>query len=152
MTMTVQTLGDREEIRELRHRFGAALDTRDWPAFEALFTPDATGDFRSFGVPSAATALPELVQMFRRSFARPADELATQQVVSNFLIEIHGNSATSSSYLEGHHRIAGHSDGEEVTLRARYDDELVRTAHGWRISRTTLHVISVSGNAAILAG
>lgn len=150
--MDVLELTDREQIRELRQRFGVALDTRDWPAFEALFTPDATGDFRSFGVVSDATPLPELIAMFRASFARPVEELQTQQVITHVLIRVTGETATSSSYLEGHHRILGHPEGEEVTLRARYDDDLVRTVNGWRIARTTLHAISVSGNAAILAG
>jgi hypothetical protein len=33
-----------EAIRALKARYFRAMDTKDWPAFEAVFTPDATMD------------------------------------------------------------------------------------------------------------
>lgn len=150
MADDLQTLIDREAIKEVRHRFGAALDTRDWDMFASLFSDGATGDFTSFGAPGDAVPKAEIVAMFQGAFRRPAAELATQQVIGNFLIDVAGDTATSSSYLEGHHRLAGYEGGDEVTLRARYEDRLVRGDDGWKIDRTTLHVISISGNAAIL--
>ncbi len=150
MPIDVQELADREAIREVRYRFGAALDTRDWEQFAALFTDDATGDFTSVGATGAASPKDAIVGMFRAAFRLPVDRLATQQIISNVLVDVQGDTATSSSYLEGHHRLPGHAGGDDVTLRARYDDHLVRTRDGWRIGRTTLTVISVTGNPAVL--
>lgn len=147
----LQTLADREAVRDVRYRFGAALDTRDWSLFSSLFTEDATGDFTSFGVPGTEVSKTAIMRMFQGAFRRPVDELTTQQAITNVLVDVQGDAATSSSYLQGHHRLPGHEGGDDVTLRARYDDHLVRTPDGWKIDRTTLGVISITGNAAILS-
>lgn len=147
----LQTVLDRELIEQVRYRFGAALDTRDWEGFAELFTDDATGDFTSFGVAEPRVDKATIIAMFRSAFALPADRLATQQLIGNVVVEVTGDTATSRSYLHGHHRLPGHPGGDEVDLRARYDDHLVRTPTGWRIDHTVLEVISITGNAAILA-
>lgn len=149
MSDDLRFLADREAIRDVRYRFGAALDTRDWARFTALFTDGATGDFTSFGAPDPAVPRDTIVTMFQAAFRLPPDQLATQQVISNVLVDVDGDTATASSYLEGHHRLPGHDGGDDVTLRARYDDHLVRTAAGWKIHKTTLSVISITGNPAI---
>jgi hypothetical protein len=77
--------------------------------------------------------------------------MGTQQLYGNFVITVSGDTATARSYLVGHHRVAGLGGGEEMTLRAAYEDGLVRTAEGWRIRATTLRVLSLVGNAEILA-
>jgi hypothetical protein len=77
--------------------------------------------------------------------------MGTQQLYGNVVVTVTGDTATARSYLVGHHHVAGLGGGEEVTLRAAYEDRLVRTADGWRIRGTTLRVLSLVGNAAILA-
>ena len=142
---------DREELREVRARFAWTLDTRNWASFASLFTDDVDVDLSAVGVPAARLTREEVVALFRHSFRRPITEMGTQQLYGNMVVELDGDSATVRSYLLGHHHVAGMEGGEDVELRAAYTDRLVRTSVGWRITAMTLHVLSLTGNAAILA-
>lgn len=98
------------------------------------------------------TVSPEkLSTAFRGPFRRPPAEMGTQQLYGNLVVNLAGDTATARSYLLGHHHVAGLATGEDVELRAAYLDRLVRTADGWKISATTIEVLSVVGNAEILA-
>lgn len=147
----VQTLADREAIKEVRHRFALALDTRDWTVFDSLFTDAVDVDLPAFGAAHRSMPKAELVDLFRHTFRRPAAENPTQQLYGNFLIDIAGDAATCRSYLVGHHVLPGFSGGEEVTLRAQYLDHLTRTTDGWKIDATAIHVFAISGNPQIFA-
>jgi len=142
---------DRAAIEEVRHRFALALDTRDWALFGSLFADEVDADIPALGSPRRIQPKEDLIALFRHPFRRPATENPTQQLYGNFLIEVAGDTATCSSYLVGHHTIPDFAGGDEVTLRARYVDRLTRTPDGWKIAAMTLHVFSLSGNAAIFA-
>ena len=49
MTMTIQEISDRMEIQDLLVAYSTAVDTQDWKAFAALFTPDALIDYSAMG-------------------------------------------------------------------------------------------------------
>lgn len=150
MSDELQALLDREEIREVRHRFAWALDHRDWELFASLFTDDVDADLGALGV-QGTVSREELTAAFRGPFRRPPSAMGTQQLYGNLLVELAGDAATARSYLLGHHHVAGLAAGEDVELRAAYLDQLVRTADGWKISATAIEVFSVTGNAEILA-
>lgn len=142
---------DREAIRAVRARFAHALDTRDWERFAALFADEVDLDLSALGIPAGPTARGEAVALFQHAFRRPASENPTQQLYGSILVEVDGNTATCTSYLVGYHRLPGCEGGDEVTLRVRYDDRLIRAVDGWRIAGTTLHLIALTGNPGILA-
>ena len=50
---TLEQLLAIEEIRSLKHRYFHALDAKDWEAFAAIFTEDASADMREAGEPGA---------------------------------------------------------------------------------------------------
>src|SRR4051812_38628718 len=52
MVMSLQEISDRLEIQELLVRYSHSVDTRDWDAYENVFTPDAFIDYTCFGGPS----------------------------------------------------------------------------------------------------
>jgi ketosteroid isomerase-like protein len=147
----IRELADREEIKEVRNRFALALDTRDWELFDSLFADDVDADLPDLGVPRGTVPKAELLNAFSRAFRRPASEMGTQQLYGNFIIEVRGDEATSSSYFVGHHNIPGFEGGEDATLRARYVDRLVRTENGWKIAALTVHVFSIVGNPLVFA-
>ena len=153
MTDALHTLLDREAITDVRYRFALALDTRDWALFDTLFADggEVDADLSAVGSPRRTMPKAELAALFQYSFRRPASENPTQQLYGNVLIEVDGDMATCRSYLVGHHYIPGFEDGDEAVLRARYMDRLTRTLSGWKITATTLHVFSVTGNPRILA-
>jgi hypothetical protein len=151
MSDRLQQVLDRDAVTELRARFAWALDTRDWALFTSLFTPEVDLDLSELGGPAGPLPRESVTALFQRSFRRPREEMGTQQLYGNVVVAVTGDTATARSYLLGHHHVAGLSGGEEVTLRAAYEDRLVRTGGGWRIRGTTLRVLSLVGNAAILA-
>lgn len=144
---TIRSLADKAEIGALRARFGVSLDTRDWTALEDIFTDSVDTDLSQFGVPAAKMARTDFIALFKHTFRDPA--IRTQQLYSNFLIEVSGNTATCRSYLHGHHYSPGAADGEVFELRAEYVDGLIKSEHGWRIAKVTLNVISIVGNMAL---
>ena len=147
----IRELADREEIKEVRHRFALALDTRDWDLFGSLFADEVDADLPALGVPRDTVPKAKLVEVFGQSFRRPASEMGTQQLYGNFLIDVRGDEATSSSYFVGHHHVPGLEGGEDATLRARYVDRLVRTPDGWKIAALAIQVFSVVGNPRVFA-
>lgn len=151
MTDALRALIDRDQIREVRYRFGWALDTRDWELFASLFTDEVDIDLPAFGAPAGTLARAALVDLFRQPFRRPRTEMGTQQLYGNIVVDLDGDTATARSYLLGHHRVAGMDGGEDVALRAVYVDRLVRTDDGWKIRGTAIEVRSIVGNPAIFA-
>lgn len=142
---------DRVHIQEVRHSFARALDARDWALLDSLFLDEVDADLSAFGVPPGRKSRAELVGIFRHAFRRPASENPTQQLYSNFSIDVAGDQATCRSYLVGHHVLPGTPGGDEVTLRAEYVDRLRRTQDGWKLAGLTLRVLSMSGNPAVFA-
>lgn len=141
-------MDDRSEAEDMRRRFGAALDERDWAAFSALFTDRVLVDLPALGAAGSDLARQEVVDLFRHSFRRPAADNPTQQLYGNVHAEVDGDEVTCTSYLLGHHLL----DGEEAFVRGRYRDRLVRDATGgWRIAEMAFHVFSITGNPAVLA-
>jgi SnoaL-like domain len=64
----------------------------------------------------------------------------TQHMMSNFVINIDGDRATMSSYLNATHVLDAF--GSIDLANGTYVDEIVRTRRGWKISRRTLRLIS----------
>ena len=148
---TVQTLLDRDEIREIRAQFAWGLDTRDWDLVSSVFTEEVDVDLPALGAPSSRISRADLVALFQHFFQRSRAEMGTQQLYGNVVIDLDGDTATSRSCFLGHHHVPGMVGGEDASLRATYHDRLVRTDEGWKIAGTTIEVQSIVGNAAIFA-
>lgn len=145
----ITLLLQKDAIRDVRYRFGWALDTQDWPLFESLFEPEVETDFTALGAPTRRMTPQELVGMFQHAFRAPGTR--TQQLYSNFLIEVDGAAARCTSYLHGQHFTPGFPGGETFEIRAAYQDTLTRREGQWRIHGTKLVVFYVTGNAAMVS-
>jgi len=94
--MSTSTKNDvRAQIQEPRHRFGRALDQRDWDLFGSLFTDEVEADFSAFGIPAARLPRARIIDVMKHSFRR--GEMKSHQVYSNFEIEVGGDGATALS-------------------------------------------------------
>jgi ketosteroid isomerase-like protein len=142
-------LADIAGIAALRVAFGHALDTRDWPALDLIFAPEVDVDLSSFGGPAGRMSRADVAAVFRHAFRH--DHVRTFQAYSNFQVEVDGDRAQMISLLHGHHAGEGFDGGRTFDLRARYTDGLIRTPEGWRIAATTLDVIAMEGNLALVA-
>jgi hypothetical protein len=131
MTLTLQEMSDRMEIADTLVRYVYGLDQRLPAQWGAVFTPDAAMDFAPAGSGDRTTA-----QMWAVFTANDAALVSSQHLVTDMQITIEGDVATArSEYLV---TIIANVDDSTVarTLTGGvYDDELVRTPDGWRISR-----------------
>lgn len=106
-----------------------------------MFSPDATAEL--LGRESVGRVA--IVDRIRSSLA---PFVATQHIVSNHHVNVAGDSATCRCYLQAQHVRKDTDGGETFTIGGYYEDELTRTADGWRIVRRTLVATWTEGNPA----
>jgi 3-phenylpropionate/cinnamic acid dioxygenase small subunit len=125
-------------------RYCWALDTKDWAVLDSVFTEDANGDLLEDVVGRVA-----IKKRVETALSR-MDE--TQHLISNHQIVVRGDTATCRCYLQAQHvRKAAHG-GPNFIIAGRYEDELKRTADGWRITFRRLVVMWTDGNPGVSRG
>jgi len=140
---TLRLLIDERDIRSLIHRYATALDGKDWSTLRDCFTSDALVTYETIGDLHGAEAV---VATCRQALARMD---RTQHLIGNIEARVDGASATCSCYLQAQHVRLGTPGGDQNIIAGRYDDELARTATGWRISRRRLSILWTFGNLAV---
>jgi 3-phenylpropionate/cinnamic acid dioxygenase small subunit len=117
-------LADRLEIADLLNRYATALDGRDWELLASCFTEDAKVDYDTSGVFGRT----DFVEHCATGLARMK---STQHYVTNVVVAVDGDDATSASYVLAQHvRL----DDVMFTLGGTYHDTLVRAGDGWRVA------------------
>lgn len=139
----LRALLDKQEITELCYRYALSLDGRDWTGLGALFTPDANAFYLDMPPCYGYQAIEDTC----REALTPMS--ATQHLISGVVVRFDGDQARSSCYLQAQHVKAGTPGDGTFIIAGRYDDELVRTAGGWRIRERRLTLIWTSGNPAV---
>lgn len=122
-----------------------ALDSRRWELFDRIFTPDIHADYGGGAVWSDLAS-------FKRDFdtIHVPFEL-THHATANHAITVSGDGANCLSYVHARFvRHVGGSAGNFYEVTGWYDDELVRTAEGWRIARRVSRSNWANGNPAVL--
>jgi SnoaL-like domain len=132
--------GDTLAIINLINLYGFAVDTQRWELFDRIFTSDVDADF------SEKAHWHDLAS-FKADFGvfhDPFDN--TQHVMTNHLVNLAGDVAHAFTY--GSWRLVRKAtDGAALwDGTGWYDDELVRTAAGWRINKRTCRVVHWTGN------
>jgi len=134
---------DRAAIIDLLVDYTYAIDGRDWQALRSVFLPDASFDM---GV--------EVVQGVEAIIDRISGILipldASQHLVSNHQVRVQDDTATCRTYLHAQHVRKEAPGGRHYVIAGRYEDDLVRTEAGWRISHRRLVVVWREGNPAVL--
>lgn len=128
----IQELSDRLEIEDVLTRYCTAIDTKQFDDLDSVFIPDASIDYTSAGgvkgpLPEVKKWLAEVLNMFPM----------TQHSVTNFQIRIEGDSATSRCAFYNPMGLEPAEGTESMTLMffgGYYNDKLIRTSDGWRIS------------------
>jgi hypothetical protein len=134
-------LVDRAAIIDLTHIYCWALDTKDWSLLDQVFIEDA----RAFLIEDLVgrEAIKERIDGALKHMDR------TQHVVFNHQIRVDGDRALCRCYLQAQHvRKAAHG-GPNFMIGGRYEDELIRTDDGWRISFRRLVAIWSDGNPSV---
>lgn len=139
--MTPEQAADIAEIQQKIYRYGWCIDHRSFDALDAIFTPDAIVHYDVPGGvkkpwPEMKAWLPGGLRLFR----------VTQHNMSNPIVELDGDSASSTTYGHlihvQHHKDDGSSVFRHHTI---YRDAWVRTASGWCIAARTLSNLYMDG-------
>jgi ketosteroid isomerase-like protein len=126
----LQRLEDQEEIRLVLTNYGRFLDARDFASYSRLFAKDGEW-IGGFGTVKG----PAEIQAFMEKQVSGPNKGNTYHILSNFEIEVHGDTATAWSRWA---YITPGADGKPVIAQGgRYDDTLVRENGAWKFQRRT---------------
>ncbi len=117
---------DRADITELLARYAIALDRRELDAVGELFTEDGQATYSGNRLDPGRAAIVAYLQ--------PLVEVPmTQHVIGTPSITVDGDTATATSYAIVTFVREAEDGGHTAVHRGlSYDDQLVRTADGWR--------------------
>src|SRR4051812_2149702 len=125
----IQRLEDIEAIRTLMLDYGRLLDLRDLAGYSRLFAKDGewVGGFGSAKGPS------EILAFMQKNMGTGPNRNNSFHILSNFEIEVKGDSATAWSRWTF---VIPAADGKPVISQAgRYDDILIREDGRWKFKR-----------------
>jgi 3-phenylpropionate/cinnamic acid dioxygenase small subunit len=115
-------------------RYAAALDSRDWPLFRSCFTEDLEADYGSFGRWRGPREITEYMRAAHRDLG------ATLHRISNISVWWDEGQLCARCYVDAL-LMPAEAGGSVHRGIGWYDDRLVRTSDGWRISRRTFHPV-----------
>jgi 3-phenylpropionate/cinnamic acid dioxygenase small subunit len=137
---------DRLAIIDTLTSYCLALDTKDWDGLANAFTDDAEADYGELGPTLTGGAA---ITADLRGIVEPLD--TTFHLVGNFLIDLEGDSATSTTYLFAQHVFHEAVGGPIFHVTLIYHDKHLRTPDGWKIASRRLQPIWTDGNGAVAA-
>lgn len=142
----VEELQDERQIRDLYTAFSHSVDSDDSALLRTVVTEDIKADYSAdFGF--VLEGIDNFVAQTESGLGPPI----TEHLMATYDIDITGDTATGSRYV-----VAWHVDPDDPTnqfvVGARYDDILIRSADGWRISDFTFKVLFTDGDPTITQG
>jgi hypothetical protein len=148
----VKQLRDRQEIEDLAYCYAAGTDAigrgdvqGGKAIYQTCFTPNAViaasypGNDPN-GPPDLTTIGPDAWAGVVESVFAQAGYVGTQHLISNVRIQVNGNTATMTTYLNATHVLDPYTSYN--VANGTYEDVVVRTPAGWRIKQRTLRLIS----------
>jgi SnoaL-like domain len=132
---------DRQAIIDLTINYCWTLDGRDWQALREVFLPDATAMLGS-----ECAGIDAIIERVSTALHHLD---ASQHLISNHQVSVDGDTATCRCYLQAQHVRKSAENGPNFIVAGRYQDQLVRTDRGWRISRRVLTVDWTEGNPKV---
>ncbi|WBQ08450.1 nuclear transport factor 2 family protein [Kribbella sp. CA-293567] len=134
------TATDLAEIIQLHGMYADIADQKEFSRLPGLvYTDPLTLDFSAVaGIPPMETPLGAYVEVLRGAFA---PFMATHHVITGHVIKLDGDRATIHAHVRAEHWVPDETaDGgpNRWLVVGFYDNEAVRTADGWRLSRVRL--------------
>jgi 3-phenylpropionate/cinnamic acid dioxygenase small subunit len=125
-----------EDVREAQHdiaevlvAYATGIDRRDWQRFRSCFTADVIADYGDVGSWQGVDAITDFMTQVHAGMGHTLHRL------SNIAIEVADDGATAfaRSYVDNENLVPDGATGIHTT--GFYDDELVKTVAGWKISQ-----------------
>lgn len=128
---TLQSLLDREAIRDALYRYCRGIDRLDEAALRSAYWPDATDNHGAYKGSAAGFIDMALVKL------QKAGRMIHQ--ISNILIELHGDVAAVESYFMAYQEeMDAQSKPLETLLCGRYVDRFECRGGEWRVAARTV--------------
>ena len=118
---------DRQDISDLLVRYATGIDRRDWPLFRTVFTDDCELDYGEIGTWQGVDAVTDFMDTTHAMAGHTLHRLTNQAIT------LDGDNASARTYIDAVIMFGDNQSG--VNAWGFYDDEIVRTADGWRIAR-----------------
>jgi 3-phenylpropionate/cinnamic acid dioxygenase small subunit len=118
---------DRQDITDILLRYATGIDRRDWPLFRTVFADDCELDYGEVGSWKGVDAVTEFMQQAHAMAGH------TMHRLTNQVITVDGDTAEARTYVDALIMLGDNISG--VNAAGFYDDELVRTDDGWRVTR-----------------
>ena len=131
------------------YRFATAIDTRDWAGYRAVFTDEIDLDYSSYRPGSAGRFRAD--DWVARGAALFEGLDATQHCLNNPLVDIDGDTAAITIYVQAEHFLTNRDGDNWYTLGGYYRDRLIRVDGAWLITAKQLVVTWNRGNRHVLA-
>jgi uncharacterized protein len=139
----LQSLVDRAAILEILSAIFRGADRRDWALCRSAFAEALEVDY---GAPERLGA-EALVERWRAALG--ALDM-TQHLVSNYHLEVQGDTAQVTSEFIATHQKKSAPGGEMWTLGGGYEHTLARTPAGWRVIRMKMIPRWSTGNGGLI--
>jgi 3-phenylpropionate/cinnamic acid dioxygenase small subunit len=117
----------RQDISDLLVRYATGIDQRDWPLFRTVFTDDCELDYGEIGAWQGVDAVTDFMDTTHAMAGHTLHRLTNQAIT------LDGDNASARTYIDAVIMFGDNQSG--VNAWGFYDDEIVRTADGWRIAR-----------------
>jgi nitrogen fixation-related uncharacterized protein len=134
---------DEKAIIDLTIAYTWALDTKQFDDLRNVFTPDATGMLHGVECDDADAIIARISGALVRLDA-------SQHLIGNHQVRIDGDTATCRCQLQSQHVKRDTEGGDTYLIGGTYEDRLVRTPQGWRISHRTMEESWHAGNRAVV--
>lgn len=116
------------EIVQGLYRFARIADGRKWDEIGTVFSDTVVFTYEA----TEGSGRAALLALFRR-YLDPCGP--TQHFLGNITVEIHGNEARSSAYVQARHQGTGARAAQVLEMYGEYHDAWKLTPQGWRIFR-----------------
>ena len=125
----------REDIRELRYRYCRAIDTSDFEAVKACFTPDVCVDYGAVG---KFNSRDELLNMMR-SYAESNSTIGLHTAL-NPIIEFTGSINATVHWVS---QFFSHDSGTGTSVKqsGTFTDHCIKAESGWKIHSATYNML-----------
>lgn len=152
---TLKWLKDRADIQTTILKYPTAVDLRDWALYESLFHDEINVDFSSVGGPIASVPKEQFVKQVLTLI--PGFD-ATQHQLTNFVIDITGDTADATAYMQAEHFLRTDESEASQTVGGYYTYKLIRcndinnnTSNNlnWKISSLKLTALWSRGDMSI---
>jgi SnoaL-like domain len=129
-TETLETLIDREGVRDVIARVARGEDRRNEGLLRSAYWPEARIDF---GV--MAGGFDEYL-----TWCVPGSPMipVTQHMLGQTLIELLGQTAKAETYVQSYHRVVAEGGERDTAMGGRYLDVLEKRDGEWRIAARTM--------------